>query len=178
MPEKWFVPWDCESPPRAVAFAMLALPEEERTDVEGAQLLPGDTVYVAAVQFVKGLPWARVGADAWAQMHDGSAALLRPEEKRSQLYESVWEAAQAQLPPQELPTGGGGRMAIPLSSSASVRSAYSAAPVAGGFGESSAMTQQVQAGASVVNLAGMDVESMRLWTPEQIEAFARGLRQQ
>lgn len=61
MPERWFVPRGCLTPPRALASCMLAFPEgsTERAG-NGTPLRPGDTVYVADVQFVDGLPWAKV----------------------------------------------------------------------------------------------------------------------
>ena len=61
MPERWYVPRGCEVPPRALAFNMLALPEDSaEREGTGTPLQPGDTVYVADVKFVRGLPWAKV----------------------------------------------------------------------------------------------------------------------
>ena len=61
MPERWYVPRGCEIPPRALAFGMLALPEDSaKREGAGTPLQPGDTVYVADVKFVRGLPWAKV----------------------------------------------------------------------------------------------------------------------
>ena len=61
MPERWFVPRGRETTPRALPSHMLALPEGNAERARsGTPLHPGDTVYVADVKFVQGLPWAKV----------------------------------------------------------------------------------------------------------------------
>ncbi len=64
MPERWFVPRACETPPRALPYHMLALSAGNAgRAASGTPLQPGDTVYVADVKFVQGLPWAKVRCD-------------------------------------------------------------------------------------------------------------------
>ena len=113
----------------------------------------------------------QVGSDAWAQMHNGREVLLRPEQPRSEIYESVWQAAQAQsvrrslAPPiaqaVQLPSSSIPTVTIPTSPPLSRRESAGIPTIADG----------PAAAAAVVDMA----QQMRLWTPEQIEAFARGL---
>ena len=102
-------------------------------------------------------------------MHDGHEALLRPEEARSKMYESVWQAAQdEQLRPPvgrhvgahaQLQSSGIPTLTIPTSPG---RQETAGSPI---------IVNGPAAAATVVDVA----QQMRLWTPEQIEAFARGL---
>ena len=111
----------------------------------------------------------QVGADAWAQMHDGHQALLRPEEPRSEIYESVWQAAQEEQclqpiaqPATEhalLPSSGIPILTIPTSPRRRATASFPTIP------------HGHVAAAAVADVA----QHMRLWTPQQIEAFARGL---
>lgn len=64
VPERWFVPHNCETSPRALPYHMLAFPDGQ-SEVSGTPLQPGDTVYVADVKFVQGLPWAKVCEHAY-----------------------------------------------------------------------------------------------------------------
>ena len=119
----------------------------------------------------------QVGSDAWAQMHNGREVLLRPEEPRSEIYELAWQTAQAQAQAQaqpvrravgqpiaqamQLPSSSIPTVTIPTSPPLSRRESAGIPTIADG----------PAAAAAVVDMA----QQMRLWTPEQIEAFARGL---
>lgn len=111
----------------------------------------------------------QVGADAWAQMHDGHQALLRPEEPRSEIYESVWRAAQEQqrLQPVAQPATG---YALPPSSEIPTLTILTS-PRRRETASFPTIAHGHVAAAAVADVA----QHMRLWTPEQIEAFARGL---
>lgn len=104
-------------------------------------------------------------------MHNGHEALLRPKDTPSEIYESVWQAAQAEQ--GRKPTGQHVGAQAQLQSSAIPTLTIPTSPrrrETAGF-PTIANGPTVAAAAAVVDVA----QQMRLWTPEQIEAFARGL---
>lgn len=111
---------------------------------------------------------AQVGFDAWAQMHNGHVALLRPEAARSEIYESVWQASQDEQSgqPTQQPM-----VVHPQLQSSTIPTLT--APALQTREETISVRFPADAVSSVAVAAV--VESICLWTPEQIEAFARGL---